>query len=68
MTAHRLLGSATAACAIVVLFLSEASRRPGPPAHSVFRLTLFLNAVLALVTGFFGSALIHGLDYYAWPQ
>jgi uncharacterized membrane protein len=67
LTAHRWLGTTTAACATVVLILSEVSRRPGRPGRHVFRLVLFLNAGLVLVTGFFGGALMHGLDYYAWP-
>jgi uncharacterized membrane protein len=67
LAAHRWLGTATAVCAVVVLVLSEVSRRTRPSARATFRLTLLLNAVLVLATGFFGGALIHGLDYYAWP-
>jgi hypothetical protein len=32
-----------------------------------FRITLFGAAGVALATGFFGGALVFGLDHYAWP-
>jgi mono/diheme cytochrome c family protein/uncharacterized membrane protein len=67
LTVHRWLGTSTAACAVVVLFLSELSRRPRGPPRGVFRLALLLYAMLVLLTGFFGGALIHGVNYYAWP-
>jgi uncharacterized membrane protein len=67
LAAHRWLGTSTAAWAVLVLILSEVSRRPGRPDRGAFRLALLLNAVLVLATGFFGGALMHGLDYYAWP-
>jgi hypothetical protein len=67
LTSHRWLGTSTAACAVVVLVLSELSRRPGRPGRGVFRLVLLLSTGLVLVTGFFGGALMHGIDYYAWP-
>jgi mono/diheme cytochrome c family protein/uncharacterized membrane protein len=67
LTSHRWLGTSTAACAVVVLVLSEVSRRPGRPGRGVFRVVLLLSAGLVLATGLFGGALMHGLDYYAWP-
>jgi uncharacterized membrane protein len=67
LTSHRWLGTSTAACAVVVLVLSEVSRRPGRRGRGAFRAVLLLNAALVLATGFFGGVLMHGIDYYAWP-
>jgi hypothetical protein len=33
-----------------------------------FRITLLFVVVLVLVTGFFGGAIVFGLDHYGWPQ
>jgi mono/diheme cytochrome c family protein/uncharacterized membrane protein len=69
LTTHRWLGTSTVACAALVLVLCEVSRRPDPGRTGIwFRVTLLGVAVLGLVTGFFGGALVFGLDHYAWPQ
>ncbi|MCI0457714.1 MAG: c-type cytochrome [Gemmataceae bacterium] len=66
---HRWLGTATVACAGLVLVLSEVSRRPDRRRTRMwFRGTLLVVAVLVLVTGFFGGAVVFGLDHYTWPQ
>jgi mono/diheme cytochrome c family protein/uncharacterized membrane protein len=67
LTVHRWLGTSTAACGVVLVCLSEVSRRRGRPARGMFRLALLVSAGLVLGTGFFGGAIIHGLRYYAWP-
>jgi mono/diheme cytochrome c family protein/uncharacterized membrane protein len=68
LTAHRWLGTATVAWAGLVLLLGEVSRRPDRRRpQSAFRAMLLVTAVLALVTGFFGGAVVYGLDHYAWP-
>jgi uncharacterized membrane protein/mono/diheme cytochrome c family protein len=68
LTTHRWLGTATVACAAMVLLLSEASRRPHRPrTGGWFRVTLLLVAGLVLLTGFFGGAVVHGLDHYTRP-
>jgi uncharacterized membrane protein len=65
---HRWLGTATVACAGLVLLLSEVSRRPDRRrASGWFRLTLLVVAGLVLLTGFFGGAVVYGLDHYTWP-
>jgi mono/diheme cytochrome c family protein/uncharacterized membrane protein len=65
---HRWLGTATVACAGLVLVLSEVSRRPDRRrTRTGSRVALLLVAALALVTGFFGGAVVFGLDHYAWP-
>jgi mono/diheme cytochrome c family protein/uncharacterized membrane protein len=69
MTLHRWLGTTTVTWALLVLALSEVSRRPDRRAtQQAFRLTLFLGAGLVLSTGFLGGALVYGLDHYAWPR
>ncbi len=66
LATHRWLGTCTIAWTIPLLVLSEASRGPGcQRAGPWFRVTLFLGAALVLLTGFFGSAVIYGLDHYA---
>jgi mono/diheme cytochrome c family protein/uncharacterized membrane protein len=68
MTTHRWLGTSTVVCAVLVLILSELSRpaRNRSPGRS--RVALLAVAILVLVTGFFGGAVVFGLDHYAWPQ
>jgi mono/diheme cytochrome c family protein/uncharacterized membrane protein len=69
MMTHRWLGSSTIACAGLVLLISEVSRRPDRGRTRLwFRVSLLVLAVLALATGFFGGAVVHGLDHYAWPS
>jgi mono/diheme cytochrome c family protein/uncharacterized membrane protein len=66
---HRWLGTSTVACSGLVLGLSELSRRPDRGRSRIwFRLTLLVLAVLVLVTGFFGGAVVFGLDHYTWPR
>jgi uncharacterized membrane protein len=68
MTVHRWLGTATDICAVLALVLSEIGRRPGyVRTRKVFRLLLFLAALMVLATGFFGGAQVYGLRHYAWP-
>jgi hypothetical protein len=66
---HRWLGSSAVACAGLVLVLSEVGRQEaGRRSRLWFRLSLLLVAILVLVTGFFGGALVFGLNHYTWPQ
>ena len=62
---HRWLGTGTAAwaagCAALALLDGE-----GAQDRQRFRVALLAGAVLVSVTGFLGSALIYGLDHYAW--
>jgi uncharacterized membrane protein len=69
MMMHRWIGTFTVAFAVLVLVLSEMSRPP--TRHRTrfwFRVTLFVAAGLVSVTGFFGGAVVFGLNYHAWPQ
>ncbi len=67
MTTHRWAGTGAGLCAVLALVLGEVSRRTGV-ARSRFwyRLALFTAVVVLGITGFFGGALIYGLDHYAW--
>ncbi len=63
---HRWLGTSTAIWAVICAgasFLPE--DQPGFNRRH-FRVALFFGAVLVGVCGFLGSALIYGLDHYAW--
>ena len=69
MMTHRWLGTSTVVCAGLVLLLSELSRSPSRRgARICFRVTLVVVAGLVSVTGFFGGAVVFGLDHYSWPQ
>ncbi len=66
---HRWLGTSTVACAGLVLVLSEVSRCADRRRTRIcFRVTLYALAALLAVTGFFGGALVFGLNHYAWPR
>ncbi len=64
MTTHRWLGTSASAWALVVLFLCERAYRSAE--RRAFRLALFFGAALVATTGFFGGALLYGIDHYAW--
>src|SRR5262249_51526759 len=66
---HRWLGTSTMVGAAFVLGLCELSRRPERRRIRLcFRGALFALAALVLITGFFGGAVVFGLDHYAWPD
>jgi mono/diheme cytochrome c family protein/uncharacterized membrane protein len=66
---HRWLGTFTVLCAGLVLVLSEVSRRPDRRrTRMCFRVALLVAAGLVSVTGFFGGAVVFGLDHYNWPK
>ena len=67
LATHRWLGTSTAAWAILLLFLTELRHRTGGTKWlGRYRPALFIGAALAAATGFFGGALVHGIDHYAW--
>jgi mono/diheme cytochrome c family protein/uncharacterized membrane protein len=69
LTTHRWLGTLTAVWAVLVLVLSEASRRRSSnQAPRWGRAALLVAAILVLVTGFFGGAVVFGIDHYTWPN
>jgi uncharacterized membrane protein len=69
LTTHRWLGTSTVVCAGTVLVLCELSLRPDRRrTRMCFRVALFVVAALVSVTGFFGGAVVYGLDHYNWPR
>ncbi len=69
MMVHRWVGTLTVAFAVLVLVLSELSRHPTRGRTQVwFRVILFVAAALVSVTGFFGGAVVFGINYHDWPR
>ncbi len=60
LATHRWLGTSTAIWILVLLGIRGRTRQ------GTYRAALFGGAALVAVTGFFGGALVHGLDHYAW--
>ena len=64
---HRWLGTGTALWAAVCAGLVVATKcEEGSRDRQRFRGALLLGAALVGISGFLGSALIYGLDHYAW--
>ena len=64
---HRWLGTFTAVWAVGCAGLSvSAECEEGSPERRRFRGALLVGALLIGISGFLGSALIFGLDHYAW--
>ena len=65
---HRWLGTSTAALSLPTLVLFARIARDDAPAARVaaYRVALFLSALVVGATGFFGGALVYGLDHYAY--
>jgi mono/diheme cytochrome c family protein/uncharacterized membrane protein len=69
MLAHRWLGTSTVVCAVLVLMLCEVRCRLERRRTALwFRIPLVVLAVLVSLTGFFGGAVVYGLDHYNWPE
>jgi len=67
-TTHRWLGTATALWASALLVTTELAERRSRTRWSIGHWVLLLGgAGLVGATGFFGGALVHGLDHYRWP-
>ncbi len=62
---HRWLGTSTALLSLVALAVLVGSSGRGDGSRRAFRVVLFLAAGLVGVTGFFGGALVYGLNHYA---
>jgi hypothetical protein len=64
LTAHRWLGSSTMVCSLLLGWLAWPGAKR--PSRLWFRLVLLLTVILVSATGFFGGAMLYGLDEYAW--
>lgn len=64
---HRWLGSATAGLSLVALVLFARTTRPRASngALVAYRAGLFVTTLLVGATGFFGGALVYGINHYA---
>ncbi|MGO9600431.1 MAG: c-type cytochrome [Isosphaeraceae bacterium] len=68
MLTHRWLGTSTVVCAVLVLMLCEVRCRLEHRQTGLwFRVPLIVLAVLVSATGFFGGAMVFGLNHYNWP-
>lgn len=64
---HRILGSTTGAWGIVLIIIMEVSLAKGTArGRWIFRAALLIAVMLIIATGFFGGAMIYGIDHYAW--
>jgi uncharacterized membrane protein len=64
---HRWLGTGTCVWTILCAVLAVMSEcEEGSPERQRFRGALLVGAALVGVSGFLGSALIYGLEHYAW--
>lgn len=69
LTTHRLLGTTTGVWGLVLITTAEVARSKGSAGWKWgFRGVLLVAAILVVVTGYFGGAMIYGLDHYAWPD
>lgn len=65
---HRWLGTGTALMTLLTLaLLIRASKKSSKPASRLwYRVSLFSATGLVAATGFFGGALVYGINHYAW--
>jgi hypothetical protein len=64
---HRWLGTGTSLWTLLCAGLAVVSEcKEGSPERQRFRGALLVGAALVGVSGFLGSALIFGLEHYAW--
>lgn len=69
MTVHRWLGTGVGLWALVLLLLCIAAHREGGKGERFrpwYRVSLFVGAAGVGLNGFFGGALVYGLNHYAW--
>jgi uncharacterized membrane protein len=65
LTTHRWLGTSTVICSLLLGWLAWRGAKYGR-SQLWFRLVLLLAVILVSATGFFGGAMLYGLDQYAW--
>lgn len=69
LATHRILGSVTGLWGLVTIALLELSRAKRSAGWTwTFRGVLATAVVLVIATGFFGGAMIYGLNHYGWPN
>ena len=67
-TVHRWLGTSTAMLTLLSIAMLIRASKPDakPSARLAYRATLFAAAGMVGATGFFGGALVYGINHYAW--
>lgn len=67
-TVHRWLGTSTALVTLLTVGLLIKALKPGATASAWlrYRVALFVAAGMVGVTGFFGGAIVYGINHYAW--
>jgi plastocyanin len=65
---HRWLGTIGAVWLVVLLVISEVSRRRPGGWRTLYRAGLFLAVPAVGATGFFGGAMVYGLHAYDWNR
>lgn len=65
---HRWLGTGTAVLSLVTLvfYLRMSRAKSGSPPAFWYRASLFFTTSLVGAAGFFGGALVYGINHYAW--
>lgn len=68
LATHRWLGASTTTLSVVALIVFMRANRQSASTRTVlwYRVLLFLTAGLVGATGFFGGALVYGINHYAW--
>lgn len=67
MMAHRWVGTSTAIWSLIIAgFIPKSGATARANNRGAFRFVLFLGAIAVGVSGFFGGALVYGLDHYVW--
>jgi uncharacterized membrane protein len=67
LTTHRWLGTSTVVCSLVLAFLAwRVYYRDAILLRPWYRLVLLLAVILVSATGFFGGAMLYGLNEFAW--
>ena len=67
LATHRWLGTGTVLWLLVLWRLSERARRHAGSPRRLYHILLFGGAVLVAVQGFFGGAMVYGINHYMWP-
>jgi uncharacterized membrane protein/YHS domain-containing protein len=68
LATHRWLGASTTTLSVLALIVFARANRQPASSRAVlwYRVLLFLTAGLVSATGFFGGALVYGINHYAW--
>jgi uncharacterized membrane protein len=67
LTIHRWLGTSTVTCSVILAFFAYRLYYRGDAAfRRWYHLMLLLAVILVSATGFFGGAMVYGLNEFAW--